>query len=99
MAQIKVVWDSQASFSFKRQIIKISKDSIQSAEKVRIEILEIIDNLVENPFMFPPDKYKIDNDGNYRAFEKYSLRIAYLGSSDSVRVLRVRHVKQEPRMY
>ncbi|MEM9337347.1 MAG: type II toxin-antitoxin system RelE/ParE family toxin, partial [Bacteroidota bacterium] len=97
--QVRVVWDTQAKNSFKKQIIRISKDSIQSAEKVRIEILDIIDGLLDHPLMFPPDKYKKDNDGNYRAFEKYNIRIAYLKSSDAVRILRVRHVKQEPEMY
>lgn len=47
----------------------------------------------------PPDKFKKNNPGNYRAFEKYSYRIAYKHTATEIRILRVRHVKQEPKEY
>jgi hypothetical protein len=30
-----------------------------------------------NPEIYGPDKYKTDNDGSYRTFEKHHYRIAY----------------------
>jgi len=32
--------------------------------------------------MFPPDKFKKNNDGTWRAFEKYHYRISYRITAD-----------------
>lgn len=99
MAKMTIVWDVPAKKSFYQQIKHIAKDSVQSAEQVRLDILSVIDSLLEHPDKYPPDRFKSDNDGSYRAFEKHSLRVAYFTSIDQIRILRVRHVKQEPIMY
>ena len=44
-------------------------------------------------------KARTDNDGNFWSFESNSLRIAYLITDKHIRILRVRHVKQEPKHY
>jgi plasmid stabilization system protein ParE len=49
--------------------------------------------------MHPPDKFKLNNTGNYRAYEIYSYRIAYRILKDKVRILRVRHTSREPLKY
>jgi plasmid stabilization system protein ParE len=99
MAEMTIVWDALAKESFKSQIRHIAKDSIQNAEHVKNDILTVIDGIPQNPEKFPIDKFKLDNDGSFRAFEKHSLRVAYLILRDQVRILRVKHVKQEPRSY
>ena len=99
MAEIKIVWDLQAKNSFKKHLDYIRKESLQSAERVRNDILGIIGNLGKYPEKFPPDKFKKDNDGSYRAFERNNCRIAYYITESQIRILRVRHVKQEPRKY
>ena len=99
MGKPEIIWDVEARNSFKKQIDHIKKDSLQAAEKVRNEIFDIFDDLPANPLMFPADKFKTDNDGNFRAFEKHSIRIAYLVSESHIRILRVRHVRQEPQQY
>jgi hypothetical protein len=48
----------------------IRKDSYQNALKVRNEIVAISEMLSLNPERFAPDKFKINNDGSYRAFEQ-----------------------------
>lgn len=92
-------WDNPAKVAFKRQIRHIAEDSIQNAEQVRQDIISIIDKIPGNPEKFPPDKFKITNDGSFRAFEKHSLRIAYCISTHQIRILRVKHVRQEPKPY
>ena len=99
MARPKIIWDVEARNSFKKQIDRIKKDSIQAAEKVSGDIFEILDDLPANPLKFPADKFKTDSDGSSRAFEKHSIRIAYLVSETYRLILRVRHVRQEPRHY
>lgn len=56
MAKMTVVWDTPAKASFKKQINHIAKDSFQSAEQVRQDILSVITLIPANPEKFPPDK-------------------------------------------
>ena len=94
-----VNWNLGASKRFKKIYDEILKDSFINAENVKKEISAIIDKLPEYPERYGLDKWKRDNPGNYRAFEKYSYRITYRHTDTEVRILRIRHVKQEPRMY
>ena len=94
-----VIWNKLASGYFRNTYQRIKQESYTNAEKVREGISKIIDGLPKHPQKFPPDKYKKDNPGNYRAFEKYSFRIAYKHTENEVRILRMRHVKQEPKEY
>jgi plasmid stabilization system protein ParE len=99
MADKKLRWDKMALQQFNKAIEYISKDSIQNAEKVRIDILEKVENLQAHPERYAPDKYKLDNDGSYKAFELYHLRIVYHVSSEEIRILRLRSTFQEPLNY
>ncbi len=71
-----VVWSNGASAYFRKAYERIKEESYNSAEKVKEGISKIIDGLPGNPEKYPPDKYKKNNTGNYRAFEKYSFRVA-----------------------
>ena len=99
MAEMNIVWDEAAKKSFKKYLNYIRKDSLQAAEKVRIDILTIIAKLPNHPELFPPDRFKNANDGSFRAFEKHSCRVVYLTAKSQIRILRVGHVKQEPKQY
>jgi len=94
-----ISWDKVALKQFVSAIEYIARDSSQNAEKVHSEIIEKIEALPSNPEMFPPDKYKSDNDGHYRAFELRHFRIAYYISPEKIRILRVRHTSREPKAY
>ena len=99
MANRRLEWDRQALRQFNKAILFIAEDSVQNAENVRAEIIEKIEALLPNPEKHPLDKYKLDNDGNYRAFELHRLRIAYFVGTEIIRVLRVRHTSREPQEY
>jgi plasmid stabilization system protein ParE len=99
MAEMTIVWDTPAKISFKKQIKYIARDSIQNAEQVRQDILSVIDLIPVNPEKFPPDKFKTNNDGLFRAFEKHNIRVAYFIGVHQIRILRIRHIKQEPKPY
>jgi plasmid stabilization system protein ParE len=77
----------------------IRKDSLQNAEKVRSRILETIKALAQYPEHHPLDKYCIDNDGNFRAYQIYKYRINYYVTNDNIFVLRIRHTKMSPLHY
>jgi plasmid stabilization system protein ParE len=95
-----VVWNKRAYISLQKAYKTIKEDSLQNAQMVRDEILRITrEELPANPEKYPPDKFKKNNQGNYRAFERSSYRISYRYTPKEVRILRLRHVKQEPKQY
>jgi plasmid stabilization system protein ParE len=77
----------------------ISNDSLQQAEQTEQAILTFIEKASFDPERFPPDKYKRNNPGSFRAFETHSFRISFLFTEEEIHVLRVRHVRQKPLQY
>lgn len=94
-----ILWSQHAKIQLQEAYNYISRDSPKAAEKVINDIIDITLSLSLNPETHPPDKYKIDNDGAYRAFEIYHYRIAYRISNNSIRILRLRHTKMSPLKY
>lgn len=82
--------------STKRSIKKLKKKSPKAALKVKNDILKTAGNLSKNPEIHSPDRFKKENDGSFRAFEKYRYRVSYQVKDTQVLILRVRHTKREP---
>ena len=95
----KLNWSNQAFHRLKKIYEEVLQESYTNAEKVRSGIVKIVEQLPSHPGKYPLDKYKKDNPGNYRAFEKYSYRIANKHTDKEIRILRIRHVKQEPKTH
>ena len=95
----EVVWTKRSQKQMRQVFKHISKDSPKNASKVILEIAEEVQKAIPNPEIYGPDKYKIDNDGSYRAFEKHHYRVAYRFSKNIIRVLRVRHTSMEPKNF
>ncbi len=49
--------------------------------------------------LFELDRFKQENDGTYRSFVVYRIRISYRVLPDENYVLRVRHCSQDPIIY
>jgi plasmid stabilization system protein ParE len=94
-----VVWDAEARQQLRSLYEYIQADSPRSAKKVRDDIVGIIRKLPSRPESHPADKYKINNDGSFRAFEKHRYRIAYRIKEKEIRILRIRHTKMNPLEY
>ena len=94
---LTVVWDNEAKAQLRKAYNYIKKDSLQSAEKVKKEIAQIAKDLIKNPQFYPPDKYRHNNDGSFRAYELHHYRIAYHVGKEQITILRVRHTKMEPK--
>ncbi|MBD3631175.1 type II toxin-antitoxin system RelE/ParE family toxin [Cyclobacterium sp.] len=97
--RLKVSWTKSAFISLQKAYKKIKENSPASAEKVKETILVMTRNLPDHPEKYPLDRFKKDNPGNYRALEKYSYRVAYRHTDKEIKILRLRHVKQEPKPY
>ncbi len=94
-----IVWDKPAYNSLQKAYQYIREDSLTNAIKVRDDIIKIARSLPDHPEKFPLDKFKKNNSGEHRAFEIYSYRVAYKITENEIIILRVRHVKQEPKEY
>jgi plasmid stabilization system protein ParE len=99
MVKKKIVWDKLARASLKEVYDYIKRDSLLQAEKVKQEIIAASKRLADYPEMHPPDKYRKDKDARFRAFIKYNYRISYFITEDTIRVIRLRHMEQEPKEY
>jgi plasmid stabilization system protein ParE len=95
----KVVIDNLAKVQLREAYRYISLDSLKSAEKVKSKILKSIKELADQPEKYSSDKYKLNNDGSYRAFEIYKYRLSYHVSITQITVTRIRHTSMEPKPY
>ncbi|MEN1784657.1 MAG: type II toxin-antitoxin system RelE/ParE family toxin [Bacteroidota bacterium] len=96
---VKVVWRKGALVHLNKNFEHIKKDALTSARKVRDGILEAMGALSENPEMYPLDKYKKNNEGDIRAFEKFRIRVSYQVTDKEIRIIRVRHASRNPLPY
>ena len=99
MRRLNVVIDNEAKLQLRLAYNYIRKDSFQNAEKVKADILASIKDLIKNPELHPPDKYRINNDGSFRAYELHKYRITYHVSDIQITVIRIRHTKMNPFSY
>jgi plasmid stabilization system protein ParE len=96
---IIIKWNKRAFSELIKAIEYIENDSPQNAEKVKEDIFTTINKLLTHPDFFAPDKYKLNNDGSFRAFELHSYRIVYRALKNEIRIIRVRHTKRNPSKY
>ena len=95
----RISWDKQATIQLKKAIQYIREDSPQNADKVKSGILKKINELSLWPENHTPDKYKLNNNGNYRAFELHHYRISYLVKENEIIIARIRHTGMAPKPY
>jgi plasmid stabilization system protein ParE len=95
----KVVIDNLAKTQLKDAYAYIKLDSPKNAEKVRAKILVSIKELADHPEKYPKDKYRLNNDGSYRALEIYKYRVSYHVSQEQITVIMIRHTKMEPKSH
>ena len=70
-----VVLAKTAKLELQKAYNYIALDSLKYAVMVRDEIIDLTIALNQHPEKYPLDKYRINNDGSWRAFEKYHYRI------------------------
>jgi plasmid stabilization system protein ParE len=97
--QAQVVWTKRSQRQMKSAFDYIYQDSPHGANKVLEDIAAQVVKAASNPEMYSLDKYKINNDGTYRAFDKHRYRVSYRYSNNIIRVLRVRHTSMRPLNY
>jgi len=96
-----VIWSKLAlkhNKSIHTHLLKETK-SLKVADKVVSKLFDSSDTLENHPELYALDRFKINNNGTYRAYEVYSYRISYRVMKDKIRILRVRHTSREPLEY
>ncbi|WP_425636196.1 type II toxin-antitoxin system RelE/ParE family toxin [Algoriphagus yeomjeoni] len=96
---MKIVWSNVAVKQLSDFLEWIAQDSIIQAERIESEIITEIEGLPLHPKRFPSDKFKLNNGGEFRAFERFSVRIYYKITPEQLQILRIRHVKQNPKKF
>jgi plasmid stabilization system protein ParE len=96
---LKVVIGNEVKLELRNIIYYIKSESGNTTTKLKTEILDTFKELAKNPERYPLDRFKLDNDGSYRAYEIYHLRMSYQISEFQIRVLRIRHTKRSPLGY
>ena len=99
MVKRKIEIEDTAKLQLKQAYEYIRKDSLQNAEKVRERKLRNIKAPALNPEQHPKDKFCINNNKNFRAFEIYKYRITYFVTDDKIIIVRIRHTKMNPFIY
>ncbi|WP_184543139.1 type II toxin-antitoxin system RelE/ParE family toxin [Mucilaginibacter sp. FT3.2] len=94
-----VVWSNSAKTELRKAYQYIALDSLQNAIMVRDTLIDSTIELSKNPGKHPADKFKKDNDGTWRAFEKHHYRISYRILKDQIRIVRMRHTSRSPLNY
>ncbi|MCF6308318.1 MAG: type II toxin-antitoxin system RelE/ParE family toxin [Flavobacteriaceae bacterium] len=97
MVKKKIVWDTKAYLQLEKEHKHIKKSSVIAANKVRESIRDATKELALHPEKFSLDRFKKNNNGNYRAFERY--RVTYKVKEAEIIILRVRHTSREPLEY
>ena len=95
----ELVWTSLSQKDLLAIYNYISANSPQNAKMVINEIITRTERTIDHSDIFGPDKYKMNNDGSYRAFEIHKFRISYRVTGNIIRVLRIRHTKMDPKTY
>ena len=94
-----VVWSNSAKAELKRAFEYIALDSLQNAKIVRDTLIDHTIDLTTNAEKHPLDKFKKDNDGSWRAFEKHHYRVSYRILKNQIRIVRMRHTSKSPLSY
>ncbi len=95
----EIIWRKSAILYLEKAIDYIRKDSVKNADTVANAILAVVEKAARFPERFPPDKYRLNNTGSFRAFEIYSFRVSFYCNEEIIRIVRIRHAKQKPLNY
>lgn len=95
-----IKWNKTAVDCFVEIIDFLNENDFEDyADRLKNDILHQINNLPESYDFCRPDKYKIENDGSFRAFEYEKYRISFRIKSNEIRILRIRHTKRRPKFH
>ena len=91
-----IIWSKNAEIQLQKINNYVKEESLQNAEIVLFTIIKKVNQLHFNPERFSKDKYKLNNDGSFHAFEIYTYRLSFRIVEDKIHILRIRSTHQKP---
>lgn len=95
MEKNPVIWTEHTKSQLQEIYLYIAEESIVQADRIFEKLTASTAILSKHP----PDKYKTDNKGNYRAYEIYHYRISYKITETAIYIVRIRSSYQNPQEY
>ena len=92
---MQIIWDSKASNDLNDNISHIAKDSPQNALMVLDTLLELPNSLIKFPYSYPIEPFY--NKENIRSITKWSFKMVYYVSSDTIYIMRVFNTNMHPK--
>ena len=102
MAQKKVrsiVWSKNAASQYYEIMEFLSEKAPEALNTVGNALLDVAESLTLEYNNYPPDRFKKNNDGRYRAALVFSYRVSYYINDTTIDILRIRHTSREPLNY
>ena len=99
MTAKKVKWSIQAQKQYLEALDYIFNDSVQNAENFEAKLHNKLQKVLIFPESAPPDKFKINNNGSYRAFNLDRYIVSYEIVNGGIKILRVRHSSMRPKYH
>ncbi|OFX28462.1 MAG: hypothetical protein A2033_14730 [Bacteroidetes bacterium GWA2_31_9] len=96
---MKIEWRNEAVVHFNEILEYLQKESEKAAFIVGNAILDEVEALSEFVTAHSLDRFKVNNDGTFRAFIVYNYRISYFIENNIIYILRIRHTSREPLRY
>lgn len=95
-----IKWNKMAVKSLIAAITFIEENGYEDyAEKLESHILNLVKNLPERHLQYPLDRFRVANDGSYRAAIVDEYRISFRVKSDEIQIIRIRHTSRKPQSY
>ena len=99
MEKVPVIWSENTKNQLQEIYLYIAEESLLQADRIFKKLTESTSSLPEHPHKYPLDKYKTNNNGNYRAYEIYHYRISYKITETAIYIVRIRSTHQNPEQY
>jgi len=94
--KLPILWDKKAKANLDDIYEHISKDSIPAARKVKKELIRLARGLNDFPEKYSVEPYLADEPENYRSVAKWSYKIIYEVTEDSIIIADVFQTSQHP---
>ena len=98
--ELPIEWDINERDRFK-EIIKDTKKnrSENLAQLIKSRVKENLNHIKQKPEMFEADILKVGNDGSYRKFTAFLIKVVYKIEIDKIIIARIRYSASEPTEY
>lgn len=94
-----IVWSKNAANQYYKILEFLEEKASEALSIVGNALLNTIDELATQYNSYPPDRFKKNNDGSFKALVIFSYRISYQITDAKINILRIRHTSREPLRY